>query len=319
VNHHHLDPALTDLARAQRGAFSARQAHTFGVSDLDLHRLVRDGQVVRVRRGAFVRAGALEGLPPEGAYAVRTHAVLLSRDAPGWAAHHSALAVSGLPLVGLPLDRYDLCARVRGEYRNGAVVTRPLPPGETVLLVHGVPAVATETALAQTAARYGIRPAVVALDAALRRGLVTVETVERSAERLQLGIRGQLRVRQALALADAAAESPGESLTRMLLYGLGEVPRSQVELRDSDGLIGRVDFLLDERIVVEFDGLVKYDGAEGRAALAAEKRREDRLRAAGYVVIRLTWADLDRPERVARLVRQARARYAVPTDWANLA
>jgi very-short-patch-repair endonuclease len=72
-----------------------------------------------------------------------------------------------------------------------------------------------------------------------------------------------------------------------------------------------VDFLVDERVVIEFDGLVKYDGHEGQAALAAEKRREDRLRAAGYEVIRLTWADLDHPERVVLLVRQARARLAV--------
>lgn len=63
-----------------------------------------------------------------------------------------------------------------------------------------------------------------------------------------------------------------------------------------------------ERIVVEFDGLVKYEAADGRAALAPEKRREDRLRAAGYEVVRLTWADLDRPERIAMLIRQAASR-----------
>jgi very-short-patch-repair endonuclease len=310
---HHLDPALADLARAQRGAFSARQAHTFGVSDLDLHRLVRAGRVVRVRRGAFVRVDALEGLAPEAEFAVRTQAVLLSRDAPSWASHHCALAVSGLPLVGAPLDRFDLCAQVRGEYRNGDVVTRPLPPDEPALLVDGVRTVSTETALVQTAARYGIRPAVVALDAALGRGVVTTAGLERTMHRLDLGIRGHTRARQAMALADPASESPGESLTRMLLHGLGVVTRSQVVLRDSDGVIGRVDLLVDERIVVEFDGLMKYEGAEGRTALAAEKRREDRLRAAGYQVIRLTWADLDRPERVARLLRQARARLAMAT------
>jgi hypothetical protein len=306
-----LDPALADLARAQRGAFSARQARTYAVTDLDLHHLVRAGQVVRVRRGAFVRASALEGLSPEEGYAVRTRAVLLSRTAPSWASHHAALAVSGLPLVGARYDRFDLCARVSREYRNGAVVTRPLPEGEPAMLVHGVPCVSTEAALVQTAARYGIRVAVVALDAALRQGLVSVEGVEQAADRLALGVRGRARARQALALSDSQTESPGESLTRLLLHGLGEAPRSQVQVWDGRGLIGRVDFLVDERVVIEFDGLVKYDGHEGQAALAAEKRREDRLRAAGYEVIRLTWADLDHPERVVLLLRQARARLAV--------
>ena len=56
--------------------------------------------------------------------------------------------------------------------------------------------------------------------------------------------------------------------------------------------------------------MVKYEGADGRAALAAEKRREDRLRALGFEVVRLTWADLDHPEVVDRLVRSALDRAA---------
>ena len=74
--------------------------------------------------------------------------------------------------------------------------------------------------------------------------------------------------------------------------------------RDDAGEIGRVDFVVG-RVVVEFDGSVKYEGAEGRAALVNEKRREDRLRALGYAVVRVVWADLDHPERVATAVRRA--------------
>ena len=37
--------------------------------------------------------------------------------------------------------------------------------------------------------------------------------------------------------------------------------------------MGRVDFVA-HGLVVEFDGLVKYSGQDGRAALAAEKARE---------------------------------------------
>ena len=110
------------------------------------------------------------------------------------------------------------------------------------------------------------------------------------------------------AATDAAAESPGESLTRLLLSGLGWPVRSQVRIHDEHGLVGRVDFLVGTNVIVEFDGMVKYEGAGGRTALAAEKRREDRLRAAGYQVVRIVWADLAHPERVARLVRQAAQR-----------
>ena len=99
--------------------------------------------------------------------------------------------------------------------------------------------------------------------------------------------------------------------TRLLLRDLGYAVRSQVRIADDGGhLVGRVDLLVEGRVVVEFDGMVKYEGADGRAALAAEKHREDRLRALGFEVVRLTWADLDRPEVVDRLIRSALGRAA---------
>lgn len=83
---------------------------------------------------------------------------------------------------------------------------------------------------------------------------------------------------------------------------------SQVPIRDARGqFVARVDFLVDRWVVVEFDGRMKYDDPQ---VLWAEKRREDALRALGYEVVRLTWSDLDHPERVARLIREARGRAA---------
>lgn len=96
----------------------------------------------------------------------------------------------------------------------------------------------------------------------------------------------------------------------MLLVDLGLPLRSQVDIHDGDGFIGRVDFFVGERVVVEFDGMVKYGGADGRRALQAEKAREDRLRAAGYVVVRLVWSDLDDAGRVHALIQRALGRAA---------
>jgi len=90
-----------------------------------------------------------------------------------------------------------------------------------------------------------------------------------------------------------------------VFIGLGlPEPERQVEIRDSQGrLVGRVDFLFRAAaVIVEFDGAVKYAGAEGREALVREKRREDALRVMGYRVVRLVWADLADPARVARLL-----------------
>lgn len=90
-----------------------------------------------------------------------------------------------------------------------------------------------------------------------------------------------------------------------MFAGLGLVqPEQQVEIRDDLGrFVARVDFLFRElNLIVEFDGALKYAGADGREALIAEKRREDALRRLGYRVVRLTWADLHDPERVLRLL-----------------
>ena len=241
---------------------------------------------------------------------MRTRAVLLSRPERGWASHTSALAVYGLPLVDADLERYDVCADVSREFRNGSVVTHPLPGHEPCRVVKGVATVSPETALLQTASRHGWRTAVVAADAALHEGVVSVRGLAAARGRLELGIRGAARVARLLGVVDSMSESPGESLTRLLLTGLGLRFGCQVELRDDRGLMGRVDFLVEDHVVVEFDGLVKYEGLTGRQALADEKRREDRLRAAGYEVVRLTWADVQDPQRVGRLIDAARARAA---------
>lgn len=51
-------------------------------------------------------------------------------------------------------------------------------------------------------------------------------------------------------------------------------------------------------LVIEFDGAVKYEGAQGREALVAEKNREDELRQLGYGIVRLVWSGLVDPARV---------------------
>lgn len=144
--------------------------------------------------------------------------------------------------------------------------------------------------------------AVVLFDAVLHQGAVTRADLEALVSRLRHRA-GSPRARNALAFADGRSESVGESRLRTLMadYGL-PAPDLQVELFDHEerSFIGRVDFLFrDQGIVVEFDGESKYANA---ADLVAEKRREDRIRRLGYTVIRLAWADLDRPVRTTRLI-----------------
>ena len=157
------------------------------------------------------------------------------------------------------------------------------------------------------AAANGVEAGVVPMDAALHRGLCAPADLQ--AALAHPGARyGGSSARAAVNSADGLSESPGESRTRLLLSALGVEVRAQVELRDAEGLIGRVDFLVGERVVVEFDGAVKYEGADGREALLREKRREERLRDAGFRVVRVTWGELARPAALLARVRAALAR-----------
>lgn len=54
-------------------------------------------------------------------------------------------------------------------------------------------------------------------------------------------------------------------------------------------------------MLVEFDGAVKYADGD-RRVLFDEKRREDALRRAGWVVVRLVWTDLSDPDGLTRRV-----------------
>lgn len=105
-------------------------------------------------------------------------------------------------------------------------------------------------------------------------------------------------------LARKGAESPGESVSRALMHMFGfPEPVLQRPHWDSEGLIGRTDFAWDvaPSPVGEFDGWGKYfqkemtGGEDPREIIRREKRRENRLLALGYPVLRWEWADLERP------------------------
>jgi hypothetical protein len=112
------------------------------------------------------------------------------------------------------------------------------------------------------------------------------------------------RIQEVLALADVAAESVGESRSRALMHVLGlPAPVLQYVFQDHEGFIARTDFFWpDARVIGEFDGDAKYlddvllAGRSTQEAILAEKKREDRLRALGYNVVRWDWKTLSTPD-----------------------
>ena len=155
----------------------------------------------------------------------------------------------------------------------------------------------------QHAIDNGIAQGVVIADSALAMRLVNLDQLAAAAERVRHWPRSG-RVRSMLTFVDAANESPGESLTAVVAGSEGIRLVPQVTITDDAGVfVARVDFLVEgTSVVVEFDGRIKYDQAPG-AILFDEKKREDLLRALGYVVVRIVWADLYRNGAVVSKIR----------------
>ncbi|MFE7630096.1 endonuclease domain-containing protein [Kocuria sp. NPDC057446] len=120
------------------------------------------------------------------------------------------------------------------------------------------------------------------------------------------------RARTALDLADPRAESPGESLIRIVLLQSG-LPAFVPQLTIPTGRgVYRADFAWPGAgVLLEFDGRVKYFlGTPTGQALHEERRRELALVEAGWTVLRTDWETVTRrPEQlVARLHLALRGR-----------
>jgi very-short-patch-repair endonuclease len=305
-----LDPQLISLADAQGGAVLTRQAAVLGHSPRQLCKWVSAGLLHHPARGLYL----LDSSVPEGR--VDRHlqlaraGQLLYPDA--LCTGVTAVLAHGLPLWPAPPRRPHFLRPIR---RSAAAKAFRVRPGiEERELVAGLACAPLTVALVQLAMDSGTVSGLVSADQALREGLCSEGALTHRIEavgRKPYGSRA-LAMRSRL---DARSESPGETRCRIVLATLGFRVTSQVEIRDAgDRLIGRVDFLIDgTNVIVEFDGKLKY-ASNDPEILWREKQREDALRAAGYTVVRVTWADLENPRAMAARIRRAVRAPGIPAS-----
>lgn len=276
-----------------------------GLGDEEVRCLTRHREVLRVGRGALVTGEAFRAADERGKHVLRARALALTVPRTWALSHHSAAALLDLPLRQSVPERVMWVRPGPGQFRRQASYTVHRGyPGQAPSQVNGLRVVGAGHALLGVAAHQDFESLIMAADAALHRSMVTPDELHQIAKDCA-GWPGVTALRRAIPMLDALCESPGESLTRIVLRLLGFEARSQVSIRVGERIY-RVDFLIEgTRVVVEFDGAVKYDGAAGKAALTAEKQREDAIRAQGYEFVRLTWAILDRPAVVKQMVQQA--------------
>ncbi|MDP2774768.1 MAG: type IV toxin-antitoxin system AbiEi family antitoxin domain-containing protein [Nocardioides sp.] len=300
-----------------RGFVLRREALALGIDDNALARLVKAGELVRIRQGAYAPRAQWLDHSPRQRHVVLTHAVQAQYDDHVVVSHVSQAVADGAPDWGLDLTDVHLTHLEGGGRRSAGIVHHEgslrvvdvsrssdgwfTTPTRTLLDCCNI--VTTEVGL-------------VLANWYLHHGLTTIDELKVRYAELQRS-RRMLPVRLVLRLADRRIESVGESRFLYLVWRAGlPLPVPQWEVWDGDRLVGVVDFAWPELgLMAEFDGKIKYGrllrpGQSAGDAVFAEKCREDELREiTGFRMIRPIWSDLDRPDvtadRVRRMLRRA--------------
>lgn len=299
---------LQRVARERGGWFSRADALEAGYTLSEIRLRLHRKRWMRLCRDAYVESGGWPADEPQWVRTERLHGLMaraVFARASGGAviSHQSATLLHGLPTWGLDHSQVHL-TKITGRARSDRTVRVHRAPLRTDELdeAFGLRLTSPARAIVETICTSSYETGVVLSDAALRAGLVSSEQLTTMAKRLEHWP-GSPAAQAATAFADGSSESVGESRLRVLMANEGlPIPKSQVEIRDADGrLIGRVDFLVLEQLIVEFDGALKYERPKD---LVAEKHREDRLRECGYSFARISWSDLDQPRQTAARLRR---------------
>lgn len=278
-----------------------------------LRRALRDGDLERVRRGAYrgtAPAGAADDVGPAAARllaldrARAVHRQLRSRHV---FSHETAALLWGAPLWQVP-DRVHVRVRSGASGRSASDIVRHVGVPEVERLRHGLPTTGLVRTVVDCALSLPPLDALVVADWAMREGADRGQALALLAETRRRN--GTARARRVLAVADGGAESAWETWARYLALRAGLPPAvTQLPVQTASGLF-RVDLARPQHgVLLEFDGRVKYtDGAFGRGydadrARFDEKVREDAITAAtGVRPLRLTARDAADPRRATRLL-----------------
>ena len=292
-----------------------RQLLSDGLTDNQIARLLRANVLVRIRHGAYVRSEIWAELTDADRHRLRSRAVLAVAHPSTVLTHVSSVLERGGDVWGLPEDvvHTSQADRTRaGRRRSDWIPHRGQLREEDIETINGVRvSVATRSAV-EVCSIAKVEPALVVVNGLLRLKAMTLEDFHAAVQSSQRWP-GSLTTDVVLRLADPRLESPGEDRFSYFCYREGlPKPEPQVEIFDEDGTsFARVDFAWPEfRVFVEFDGRAKYErfrreGETLEEFLMREKDREEKIcQLTGWVCIRVTWADLNRPRQLAARIQK---------------
>ncbi|HET7016814.1 MAG TPA: type IV toxin-antitoxin system AbiEi family antitoxin domain-containing protein [Streptosporangiaceae bacterium] len=294
------------------GIITAAELAQAGLTDSMINVLVGRGVLIRAARGLYARSEQVRQVTAtehgKAAYRVAAAVAIIGPEAVG--SHADAAAVHKIDLltrpnpnaisVSRPLD----APRSRSSQRPYIQLRISDLPAEHRTVQYGVPLTSVARTVVDLARTTSLREGVVIADSALHRKLTTktelYAVIKRSGR-----WPGIAQARRAVDFSDALAESPFESLAR-LVFAEGGLPTPELQAWvGGDGRpLGRVDFYWqDHSTVAEADGAVKY--SDPRRA-QEQLQRDDYLRQAGFQVVHFTWQQLHtNPAQVLQSIRAA--------------
>lgn len=302
------------------GIYLSRDVARLGDDRRLLTRALSKGELVRIRRGAYVDSARWAATPGHRRHVMRVRAAALATQHPPLFSHLSAAAVWSLPILGpWPDAVHTLHPRADGGRSSGGIVRHGVDLGlVSSQVLDGLRVTSIERTLLDLARTMPFASAVMSLDHALasdldrREPMTTKDLLREELDRVGW-VHGRGRVLRVINFGDGASGSPGESLSRSRFYELGfPAPDLQTTFVHHSGTVDRVDFdWPDYGLVGEFDGHGKYldprltSGLTPAEIVIREKQREDRLRTRRPHFARWEWADALRPSRLMAILLDA--------------
>ena len=307
-----------DLIDLDGVVFLRREAIAEGYSDRAIAGLVAGGEWRRLRRGAYCSGLLWRSLSAADQHRVLARAVLRTAHPSAVLTHHSAAIEHGVPVWGRDLGVVHLTRTdgKAGRREAGVVQHRGVLPGAHVVALRDVRASHPTRVAVEMSTTGSVESTLVTVNGLLHAGLTTPAEVASMTADLRFWPRS-LAADLVIRLADPGMESAGESRAMFLCWDQ-HLPRPcpQVEIRDEHGtVVARLDFAWPEHgVFLEFDGREKYvrhrrEGETLEDFLLREKRREELVcMLTGWVCVRITWADLAKPQLTGRRLRALLAR-----------
>lgn len=289
---------LRPKAIRQHGLITRQQAEAGGLSPRQIDLRLERVEWVRVHPGVYRLAEALPDF----------HQQLLAACL--WAGEGSVVSHRGAAglcrFEGIEPGFIEITTTKPGKRtRTGITLHRTsrLEPYD-ITKIDGIPVTSPSRTIIDLAGVVDALTLEIAFDSALRRGLITVDRIER---RLRLmGRRGRHGVASLLDLLEDRAENPAtDSLLEIHLLRLihrYELPTPIRQYRISG--VGRIDLAYpDARVAIEADG---YGSHSQPDQFQRDRERDNSLSNMGWRVLRFTWRDvLHRSEYVTETIRRA--------------